>query len=345
MFLNASFYLVVGACSAFASDPGSFERTLAVSGPVRLDVRSDPGGVNIMAGSSTAVRVRALIKPLYGRLDLDVAETNIRALEKNPPIEQVGNSIRIGYVKDASLLRAVSIHFEIEVPLVTEVRVYTESGGIRIDGITGPAVATTVSGRTEISNVRSAIDANGHSGAIVIRNAGGRVSVRTESGGIWLSNIEGLVESETTTGRTEISGALDDLHSITHSGAISIDRVSGAVVARNHSGRIDALRLGGSVNAENKSGAIHISQLKPAPIRAVADSGAIKVNLASGGGYLIDAQSKSGKISGPVATTARRKIDGYTLQATIASGGPLVDIDTHSSKIDINWNRAGKGMQ
>ena len=122
---------------AFASEPGTFDRTLPVTGPVALDVRSDPGGVYITTGSSPNVVVHAIIKPLYGRLDLDIAEANIRALEQNPPIEQVGNQIRVGFVKDPALLRAVTIRFEIETPRATQVHAHTESGGISIDGIAG----------------------------------------------------------------------------------------------------------------------------------------------------------------------------------------------------------------
>jgi hypothetical protein len=33
------------------------------------------------------------------RLDFEIAEVNILALEKNSPIEQTGNSIRIGYMR------------------------------------------------------------------------------------------------------------------------------------------------------------------------------------------------------------------------------------------------------
>ena len=43
-----------------------------------LDVTSDPGGMVITAGSAATVRVRAVIKPLYGRFDLGLAEANIR---------------------------------------------------------------------------------------------------------------------------------------------------------------------------------------------------------------------------------------------------------------------------
>jgi hypothetical protein len=92
---------------ALASEPKTVDRALTVSGPVTLDVRADPGGIVITTGSSGTVAVHAVIKPLYGRLDFEIAEANILALEKDPPIEQVGNHIRIGYPKDVSVLRAV----------------------------------------------------------------------------------------------------------------------------------------------------------------------------------------------------------------------------------------------
>jgi hypothetical protein len=141
--------LLLGTCIALASDTGRFDRTLSVSGPVDLDVRSDPGGIVITRGSATSVRVHATIKPLYGRFDLGLAEANIRALEQNPPIEQVGNRIRIGYVNDPAVLSGVSMHLEIETPRTTQAHAHTVSGGVRIDGIDGPAIAETSSGRAE----------------------------------------------------------------------------------------------------------------------------------------------------------------------------------------------------
>jgi hypothetical protein len=302
---------------------------------VDLDVRSDPGGVSITAGSSTAVRIQAVIKPRYGRLDFDLAEANIRALEKDPPIEQAGDNIRVGYVKDPALLRGVTIHFEIETPRQTHVRAYTRSGGIQIDGIMGPAETKTESGRTEINNVTSEIKVNGNSGAVAVRNAGGPVFARTQSGGIELSSIKGSVQAATTSGRTRISGVLGEIYSTTNSGTISIDGAKGGVVAHNRSGRIDVFQLGGAVHAQTESGAIRISQVSPAPIRAFAESGAINVTLA-GGGYLIDARSHSGKISGSVVTASQHKAGPHSFKTQIGSGGPLVDLDTRSSQINID---------
>src|SRR5438270_8597183 len=160
--------LLAGAYVLAASQPAEFDRALTVSGPVLLEVRSDPGGVSVSAATDSLVRVHATIRSLYGRFDMGLVEANIQALVQDPPIEQSGNRIRVGYANPARL-RGVSIHFDIEVPRLTEARVQTTSGGIRINGIAGPVLAETHSGHTEISNVIVLISATGHSGSIVIR--------------------------------------------------------------------------------------------------------------------------------------------------------------------------------
>ncbi len=322
--------------AARASEPVTAERTLAVSGPVTLDVKSDPGGVIVTAGPAGVVVVHAFIKPLYGRFDFDIAEANILALQKHLPIEQTGNSLEIGYPQDPAVLRAVSVRYEIQVPRSTQVRAHTESGGIRIDGISGPVEAATGSGRTEISNIAGSVAAASRSGAEAIRDVGGDLTVRSQSGGIQLSNIHGDVQSETASGRTEISGVDGGVRASTHSGSVRIDGVKGRVEARNSSGSIDALRSSGPVQAETASGAIRISQLSPAPIRALSGSGAIKVELASGAGYRLDAQAGSAKVSGRATSTFPTVRNAHSLQGQVGSGGPLVDLDTRSSNIQID---------
>jgi hypothetical protein len=274
--------LLTGTYIALASETGTFDRTLAVSGLVDLDIKSDPGGILVKTGSASSVRVHAIIKPVWGVLDLGVSEANIRGIEQNPPIEQNGNRIRIGYVKDPSSLARITIRFEIETPRTTRIHAYTTSGGIRIEG------------------------------------------------------IEGAVTAETSSGRTEIRGVSGDVRTTAHSGSILIDGANGTVVARNSSGSIDALQIAGPVHAETWSGAIRISQSAPAPIRAVAHSGAIQVELAHPAGYQIDAQSHSGKISAPAGSGSDSIAETHLLREQIGGGGPLVDVDTHSSKIEIN---------
>ncbi len=327
---------LLSSCISLASESRTFDRTLPATGEVDLDVASNPGGVTITTGSAALVQVHAVIRPLYGAVDLGLADANIRALEQHPPVEQLGNRIRIGYVSDPAILRGVSIHFDIETPRETRARAHTSSGGIRIDGIVGPAFADSSSGRIEISNVATDIVVKNSSGAVLVRSPGGRVSARSNSGGIQVLGAHGPVDVETISGRTEVSEVRGDVRSRTHSGSISIDNATGAVVANNQSGSIDVFQLTGSVQAETKSGAIRISQIRPASITARTDSGSIKVDLADGRGYKIDAQSESGKVSGPITRGAERIAEVHRLKGQIGDGGPLVDLDTRSSKINVN---------
>jgi hypothetical protein len=321
---------------ALASEPGSFDRTLPVSGQVTLDIQSGPGGINITSGAASSVTVHAVIRSVFGRVDLGVAQANILALQQNPPIEQNGNTIRIGYVKDEALLKGVTVTYDIQTPHDTQVHASADAGGIRIDGVRGPVETINSAGHTEVSNVEAKINMTTRAGGIVVRNAGSQVFVRNQSGGIQVQGIHGSLDAATSSGRIEITDVIGDVQSTTHSASIRIDNIKGTVDAHNTSGSIEAFKLSGPVSAQTASGSIKISQVSPATIRALTSSGAIHIELASGGGYTLDAQSPKGKISGKATEGfPQTKEHEHSLKGQIGSGGPLVDLDTHSAKIEI----------
>lgn len=95
------------------------------------------------------------------------------------------------------------------------------------------------------------------------------------------------------------------------------------------------------MQAQTKSGAIRIAQISPAPIRALTESGAIRVDLATQQGYFIDAQSHSGKVSGPDASISDAIVRPHVLKGKLG----LVDRSlTRSSTIEINWTWS-RGLQ
>jgi hypothetical protein len=334
--LVAAAPLIVNAY-ALASEPATIDRTLPVTGAVTLEIQSGPGGIHITTGSASTVVVHAVIRSIFGRADLGLAEANILALQQNPPIEQHGNTIRIGYVKSEAMLKGLSVTYDIETPRDTQVHASADAGGIRITGVKGPVETVNSAGYSDVSDVEGAVKMTARAGGIVLRNAGDQVFVRNESGGIQMHGVHGSVDAVTSSGRIEISGVKGDVQSTTRSASIRIDDVKGAVDAHNSSGSIEAFQLTGSVRAETESGSIRISQASPAPIRALTGSGAIHVELASGGGYNLDAQTEKGKISGSaLGGFAKTKEHERILKGQIGAGGPLVDLDTRSSKIEIN---------
>src|SRR5262245_55106386 len=93
----ATTLLALGTASAQRFER-TFERTLNLSGPVNLDIETDSGGIQVIAGPEGAVRIRGILKANQGWLRSSDVEDRIRRLESNPPVEQTGNTVRVGHV-------------------------------------------------------------------------------------------------------------------------------------------------------------------------------------------------------------------------------------------------------
>src|ERR1035441_2674807 len=104
---------------------GHFERTLTVSGTVSLDVTTGSGDITIKAGGTDKVVVHGTV---HASNDwFSNAESAVHAVESNPPIQQNGNSIRIGYDLPLDVRRHVAISYEISVPADTTAQAVLES--------------------------------------------------------------------------------------------------------------------------------------------------------------------------------------------------------------------------
>jgi Putative adhesin len=194
----AALILTAGVLSA--DEQGSFEKTLTVSGPVDLDVVTDSGGITVTPGPAGSVHVHAILRAQHGWFDFNDAEAHIRELERNPPIEQTGNRLRIGYVHGRDLLRGVSMRLEISTPPGTQLRARADSGGIHAGGIQGPVDCHTDSGGIEVRDVASEVRASADSGGIRLGHIGGPVTVHVDSGGIDAIDIAGGIDAQADSG-------------------------------------------------------------------------------------------------------------------------------------------------
>ncbi|MGE5568316.1 MAG: DUF4097 family beta strand repeat-containing protein [Rhodospirillales bacterium] len=200
-----SLFALLAAAAAFAQVPkGRFERTLRVSGPVRLDLTTDSGGISVAPGAPGTVQIRGILK---GRRAPDAAEIErrIRALERNPPIEQTGNTIRAGYVENRELLRGVSMRLEVLAPPDSSLVARTDSGGIRVEGIQGPVNAEADSGGIAAAGIGSQVRAVTDSGGIEIRGVSGPVFARADSGGIEALEVGGAIDVAADSGGIRVS--------------------------------------------------------------------------------------------------------------------------------------------
>jgi hypothetical protein len=137
------------AFPAFAASEGHFDRTLTVTGAVDLDVQTGSGEISVRAGDSTKVEIHAKI---HGSGWGDV-EQRIHEIENNPPIEQSGNTIRIGHIENHEWKRNISISYELIVPAQTKLRSESGSGDQKVEGVNGPAEMNSGSGGLHVKNI------------------------------------------------------------------------------------------------------------------------------------------------------------------------------------------------
>jgi DUF4097 and DUF4098 domain-containing protein YvlB len=206
---------------AFAAQDGHFDRTLNVAGAVDLTIQTGSGNISVRTGDSSKVEVHGSIHGNHSWTGGDVT-ARIHEIEANPPIEQNGNTIRIGHFDDHEREHNISISYEVIVPVQTKLHSESGSGDESIDGIAGP------------------LDATSGSGALKIANIGAEARVRTGSGDVQLSSIKGNASAHTGSGTIRATGIAGGLNASTGSGEVILEQtVAGDVEISTGSGDVE----------------------------------------------------------------------------------------------------------
>jgi DUF4097 and DUF4098 domain-containing protein YvlB len=229
---------------------GHFDRTLTVSGAVHLDLTTGSGDITIKTGSSNQVVVHGTISSNNWFSGSDSA---VHQVESNPPIQQNGNDIRIGYNLPEDVKRHVSISYEVTIPADAVVQAHSGSGNVSVEGVRGELQAQTGSG-----DVR-------------LRDLGGRVHAQTGSGGIRAQNVAAPFYAHTGSGDIDAE--------LTGSGDVDIQTGSGTVQLRGVKGGLRARAGSGSISADGSV---------TGPWQLHTGSGNLRLAVAAGGGFNLD---------------------------------------------------------
>src|SRR5256885_347034 len=126
--------LAIAGCAMGPAASGNFDRTITVSGAIRLEIHNTSGDVSITGSSDGQVHVHADARA--SGMSFGNPENRMRELLANPPIEQHGNTIRIG--EEMRRMRNVRINYVIEVPRDTEVAASVLSRAQTLQDVRGP---------------------------------------------------------------------------------------------------------------------------------------------------------------------------------------------------------------
>jgi hypothetical protein len=298
-----------------AGDSATFDRTFNVSAPVRIELSSGSGNVEIRGSADGSVHVRGRVTPGGWSIFGGTAK-NVDEVAANPPLEQSGNTIRIG--KNSSWLKNVSIDYQVDVPHDTEIDSDLASGGITIDNVKGPVKVNAASGYVHIYQVERDVAVNAASGSVDASTVGGLLQVTTASGDVTVSNVKGELRAKAASGSIRLKHPGDRVDAWTASGAIE-------VVDANNDLKVHA--VSGSIQVSGNPSANRLWELKTI-------SGSVDLRVPKSASFLLSAESTSGNIrtSIPVILEEQSK---HALRAHIGDSAGRVEVHTVSGSVNV----------
>jgi len=300
-YLGLSFLILFcGTFPASASVRGSFQRSFPVTGTVGLEVLTHSGDIKVHSGPAGSVSISGKIfvgeQWFSGDRKADITE-----LEKNPPIRQTGNSIRIDYVN----VRNISIDYDVTVPANTRLR--THSG----------------SGDQTIEDLRSNLELESGSGDMRLKELNGDLHVHTGSGNIDAQDVTGAFNAEAGSGDIRLNA-----------------KGNGDVRVHTGSGNIDLRDVQGTVRAEAGSGDITIDGTQTGIWDIRTGSGNVRLRLPSEAAFDLGASTGSGTVTvdHPVTMTVQGNVQHAqrSISGKGRGGGPMLTVHTGSGDVQIN---------
>ena len=230
--------------TAHARALGSFERTLTVSGPVELSIRTGSGDISIRTGEGPRIQIVGRVSA-SSRVFGDTAAEHVKAVEAAPPIQQTGNVVTIGDTQNDPKYKDVSISYDLIVPANTRIHSQTGSGDQTIGAITASVRAQTGSGDIEIERAGAELDAQTGSGDIRVSAVSGQIRAQTGSGSVDVTQVDRAdIDIQTGSGSVNLrlppdaafrlsaqtgSGSIDTTHPIDVEGKRRRNRLEGTV--------------------------------------------------------------------------------------------------------------------
>ncbi len=291
--------LLVLSSTCFASNvQGTFERSYQVTGQPDLQVFARSGDIVVRSGPAGTVKVAGKIivsdRWLNGGKSAEVQE-----LEKNPPVRQDGNSIRVDYVN----IRNIAIDYEITVPAETKVQTHTGSGDQTMEGL------------------KSNLELESGSGDIQLRDLTGAVRLHTGSGDV-KGDLAGAFSAETGSGDIRIE-----------------EKGAGDVDVHTGSGNIDLRGVSGGLRAAAGSGDLTIDGQQKGNWEVHTGSGNVNLRIPNNAAFNLEARTSSGTVvvDHPVSMTVQGKVqeERKSIVGTVGGGGPLLTVRTGSGDIHI----------
>jgi DUF4097 and DUF4098 domain-containing protein YvlB len=303
------------ACNVGPAASGSFDRNYTVTGPIRLELTNASGDVDITGSVDGRVHVHGDVRA--SGMGFDDPQKRLDETLANPPIEQKGDTIRIG--KELSSLRHLSISYTIQVPHDTEVSTSVAAGAQTVRGVRGPVNVQAASGAIRVEKIDRDAQLKTASGSISANDVGDDVRISSASGSVSVSNTRGDVRVSALAGTIQV----------THTGGrVEADTATGGVDIQGALNDVKAHAASGRVSVQGNPGSNSYWELKTV-------SGSVLLKVPASASFHLSAQAVSGEIRTDIPIMIEEQ-GKRVLRARVGSGGARVDVQTVSGEIRVS---------
>ncbi len=299
--------LIIAPIVASAAIERVVEKSFQVSGPGRLQVETQGGGVRVETSSDSVVKVSAR-QIIRAKSDQEADEL-LKKLELT--MEQSGNDVRVvsRYERQPIGFRfgswpPVNVEFVISVPATFSADLRTSGGRIQVGDLKGDIVARTSGGGIKVGTV------------------GGNVEARTSGGGITVAGAAGSVDLQTSGGNISVGRIAGPAKLGTSGGSIAIESAANVVTAHTSGGSITA-NIAGPLLAD---------------CSLSTSGGNVRVTVGKSAAFRLDASTSGGGVDASGLTLTMDKSSRNHLAGTVNGGGPLLKLRTSGGGVVVRTN-------
>jgi DUF4097 and DUF4098 domain-containing protein YvlB len=307
--------VALAGCQMGPSVSGSFDRSLDLSGPLRLELSNVAGDISIVGSADGKVHVHGDVR--VSGFGFGSPQKRLDDIVANPPVELKGDTLRVG--KETTRLRNVAISYSIEVPRDTAVNSASVSGSQSVRNLRGPVQAASVSGAVRGQDIGKDVRLSSTSGAVTAENCGDDVRATSVSGSVTVTNARGDVLAHSVSGNVQVTNP---------GGRVVADTSSGSVLVHDANGDVKAHATAGRVNVQGNPTGNSYWDLKTV-------SGSVDIAVPSSASFHLSAGAVTGQIRAQVPIMIEEQ-GKHSLRAHMGDGGGRVEIHTVSGAIEVS---------
>jgi DUF4097 and DUF4098 domain-containing protein YvlB len=221
-------------------------------------------------------------------------------------VAATGDTLHVRTVRPSERRGNMGAKYVIKVPRKIELdRITSSNGSIRVNDIEGAARLRSSNGGIRVTNMKGSVDAQTSNGSVEVQDLDGSAVLKTSNGRVHAEGLKGTLEAETSNGGINV--------------------------------HLTKAEAGRPVKLDTSNGSIELTvdSANQNDVFASTSNAGITVHMPPSIGARLRAHTSNGSISSDFEVQVQGQISKHSLEGTIGSGGPVLDLSTSNGGIHL----------